>query len=489
MKTLIPRPSLAGRAILAVALTVGFYSLALAIAGALLFFIYAQFAYAERFNLQLTIFCLIGAGTILWAILPRFDRFTIIGLRLDAHEHPRLFSEISAIAAKTGQKMPAEVYLALDMNAFVAERGGLLGIGVRRVMGIGLPLMQVLSVAQLRSILAHEFGHYYGGDTHLGPWIYKTRSAIGRAIQGLSRSWLQYPFRWYGLLFLRITQSISRRQEYVADELAARLEGANTVADAMRLIHAQASAFDAYLQNEVGPVVRSGFQPHLAQGFSLFLGVPEIQDVMQKLLQEQIETAETDPYDSHPSLKDRLAALSALPAGNESGDNRSALTLLQDLPEMEKRLFQAFKPEDQKEELRPVEWEEVGMAVYLPFWLKTVQAYSQGLQGVTPAMLPEFAPAPQRLVQRLLQLEKEKSSEEDLNKAARSIIAIALVVALAHHGWRIEALPGTNFVVRKDGQVFTPFVDISALAAGTLSKEEWLQRCDQAGIASLDLGA
>ena len=29
-------------------------------------------------------------------------------------------------------------------------------------------------------MLAHEFGHFYGGDTKLGPWIYKTRAAIGQ---------------------------------------------------------------------------------------------------------------------------------------------------------------------------------------------------------------------------------------------------------------------------------------------------------------------
>jgi len=69
--------------------------------------------------------------------------------------------------------MPAEVYLIAEANAWVIDRGGIMGCGSRRVMGLGLPLLQVLSVYQLRAVLAHEFGHFHGGDTKLGPWVYK----------------------------------------------------------------------------------------------------------------------------------------------------------------------------------------------------------------------------------------------------------------------------------------------------------------------------
>jgi Zn-dependent protease with chaperone function len=34
-----------------------------------------------------------------------------------------------------------------------------MGFGSRRVMGLGLPLLQALNVSQLEAVLAHEFGH------------------------------------------------------------------------------------------------------------------------------------------------------------------------------------------------------------------------------------------------------------------------------------------------------------------------------------------
>jgi heat shock protein HtpX len=54
-------------------------------------------------------------------------------------------------------------------------------------MGLGLSLLQTLSVSQFRAVLAHEFGHFHAGDTKLGPWIYRTRAAIGRTLDGLAR--------------------------------------------------------------------------------------------------------------------------------------------------------------------------------------------------------------------------------------------------------------------------------------------------------------
>ena len=187
--------SLAGRAVLALVLMIGFYLLALAIAGALLYVPYAEVAYAHRLHLKLALFCVIGAGAILWAVLPRFDKFEPPGPQLTREQHPQLFAELEGVAQSVHQAMPAEVYAVSDVNAWVTQRGGIMGFGSRRVMGLGLPLMRMLTRSQFRAVLAHEFGHYHGGDTKLGPWIYKTRGAIGRTLESLGNdSILHFPF-------------------------------------------------------------------------------------------------------------------------------------------------------------------------------------------------------------------------------------------------------------------------------------------------------
>src|SRR6266853_1614359 len=112
---------------------------------------------------------------MLWSLVPRRDNFEAPGLPLERPSHPRLFAELDSIASALGEPLPREVYLIGEPNAWVADRGGVMGFGSRRVMGVGLPLLGALNISQFRAILAHEFAHYYGGDTRLGPLPPKTQ--------------------------------------------------------------------------------------------------------------------------------------------------------------------------------------------------------------------------------------------------------------------------------------------------------------------------
>src|SRR5688572_19101221 len=199
-------PSLAFRPFLAGSLTVSFSAFAIGLAVLLLLVPWFQWKETHEFSIRLALFCIVGVGAILWGVLPRFEAFVPPGPRLTARTQPRLFEVLRSVAADAGQEMPAEVYLVPDLNAGVLQRGGLLGFGGRRVMVLGLPLLSALRVTEFRAVLAHEFGHYLGGETRLGPWIYRTREAIGRTIRTLAEadSLLRFVFQWYGNAFLLI---------------------------------------------------------------------------------------------------------------------------------------------------------------------------------------------------------------------------------------------------------------------------------------------
>ena len=172
--------SFTARIILALFLVVGFHALALGTAGGLLFLVFAQVALWDVFNFRLSFLAIIGAAVILWSILPRLDRFEPPGSLLTSGRQPDLFAEIERVSADVRQPMPEEVYLTLEVNAFVTVRGGFMGIGNKRVMGIGVALLASVTTEQFRAVIAHEFGHYYGGDTKLGPWVYTGVESTGR---------------------------------------------------------------------------------------------------------------------------------------------------------------------------------------------------------------------------------------------------------------------------------------------------------------------
>jgi heat shock protein HtpX len=479
-------PSLVGRAILAIALLVGFYLLALGIIAVLLAIPIIEAMATNGISIRLALLCLFGAGVVAWSILPRFDKFVPPGPRLTPQQHPRLFAEIEDVAKATGQEVPAEVYLDPTVNAWVAQRGGLMGFGSRRVMGLGLPLMAVLSVPQLRAVMAHEFGHFYGGDTKLGPWVYKTRAAVIRTVINLAktgRRLLHAVFLGYCKMFLRITHAISRRQELAADALAVRVAGARAHADALTTIHRAALGFNSYIGSELDPVLAAGYLPPVAAGFSQFLSASPVAQAIDKAVTAELKEAKHDPYDTHPPLSDRLAAIGDVgEAAEPPGSRTPALSLLNDVPQMEKTLLASMV----KGSLKPLDWGSVGAAVYVPLWTRALKDRGGMPKGVKATDLPALVADPAAFVQRI---GAAKGPAEQRYREASGTVGASVALALHRLGWTVEADLGAEIRLRMGDAAIEPFRVVPQLADKTLTADAWQRTCDEAGLSQLDLGA
>jgi len=477
--------------VIALGLLVGFYGLALAMALGLLAIPYLEWVSIHRLTANVAFFCVIGAGVILWSLVPRPDRFTPPGPRLDPAQQPQLFATLNEVARATGQAPPAEVYLAPDVNAWVAQRGGILGVGGRRVMGIGLGLLPLLTVSQLRAVLAHEYGHYYGGDTRLGPLIYRAREAIGRTIAGLARhsNVLQQPFIWYGNLFLRVTHAISRQQELQADVLAARVAGAPALAAGLRATHSGAAAYQAYWESEVLPLLTSGYRPPLVAGFTHFIAQPPIIEVLHKTVEHELAEGQTDPYDTHPPLRERLAAAARLPATPPPADDPPALSLLNDVPGLEIDLLRVLGNARQVGALRPVAWEAVGTQAYVPLWEDLLRKHPAALAGITLQTLPQAAGELPIIGGYLIESRDGQLETGELKRRAITLLGAALAIALVRQGWALDALPGDQFACRREKITIQPFAVIRQLAAGELSAAAWEAQCANAEIAPVEFSS
>jgi heat shock protein HtpX len=472
-------PSMALRAILALALMVGFYALAIAIAGGMLWLCYVIVFYGNHIPIKIILILLFSAGLIIKSILPRIDKFVPPGPQLMPEKHPRLFAELQAVSRATGQTMPAEVYLQGDVNAWVAQRGGVMGIGGRRVMGVGLALMRVLTLTEFRAVLAHEFGHYHGGDTRLGPWVHKTRSAIGRTIMSLGGNLLQKPFLWYGNMFLRITHAVSRRQEFTADRLAATIVGKEALANGLRKVHGAAVAFNPFWHTEMIPVLSAGFKPPLADGFARFMQSTQVASAMDKAIDKELKEEKNNPYDTHPPLRQRIAAVQDLPTRLPAGQDPPAISLLEDLPGLERSLLAAMASPQAVAKLADARWEDVAATVYVPMWRKAVTENRTLLQGLTPDNLPEkFIPA----------LRPAGAMTEALQKRMFTISA-ALTIAALDAGATLECDLGTSVIVTRDGTSVDTFNAPSQLAKGELTAAKWQEHCAALGITGTDLAA
>lgn len=467
-------------------LVAGFYTLAIGTSAALLFVPYAELTWGHHIYVRPTIFCVVAGLAILWSILPRRDRFESPGPRLTHDAQPELFDLVRRVAQETRQEMPAEVYLVPEVNAWVSHRGGVMGFGSRRVMGIGLTLMQSVSIAQLRAILAHEFGHYAGGDTKIGAWIYKTREAMRRTVVNLAKTsnGFHAPFLWYANLFLRVSQSVSRAQELAADRLAATVAGGESAIDALIAVHGAALAYGSYWQQELLPVLSNGYRPPIAAGFSAFMRADSIAAAVSKQITSDIKAGTADPYDSHPPLNERVAALRAAGGGAKPVVDASAVTLLRDVRRLEADLLQTlFIDPEKARELKSVEWEETGARVFLPVWRDESARYTEVFHALRAADVPRFFLSDDALVRlRLTHLDPHERGPAICNA-----IGCGLAARLYDAGWICEATPGRPVVFTNNARTFEPFALAHRLGSEELREETWTAACEAAGIGEMTL--
>lgn len=473
--------SLSLRAILSLLMMIGFYVLALGLAGGLLYLVYAQIVVFHHVIPKIAVVCVLTAVAILWAILPRWESFHAPGSKLELPHHPRLTAVLKDLAKATHQPLPTEVFLIPDVNAFVASRGGIMGLFSRRIMGIGLPLLKVLNVSELKAVLAHEFGHYYGGDVALGPWIYRTRAAIARTVASFKDGSLtQMPFAIYGMLFLKVTFAISRHQELAADQLSAKLVGASPMQTSLKKIRRAALAYQAYW-GDVGLVLGQKQAPPLAEGLARFLGADSTRQSLQKL-DEALAKKPAHAFDSHPPLEERTAKVQPLNAWVGEPQENPASDLFTNLPSLEKELLAFALGDPQVRQWPTVGWSEVGMKAFYPAYKQALAKRSNYFGGVTfdrvHTLIENLAPFSRKFIAP----GQENLSPQELSDLGLDWLSTAFAVGLADQGWTLFGFPGQRLWVEKDRTRIVPYDLLQGMKEGKLAAEAWKEYCEKWGL-------
>jgi Zn-dependent protease with chaperone function len=253
------------------------------------------------------------------------------GLSVRPDEAPDLWAAVHQLARKVRTRAPDEIRLIPDINAAVVEQARLLGlVGGRRFLYIGLPLLQTMTVAQLRSVLAHELGHYSRRHTRLGEVAYRGRLAMAETLSRIGpRNPVGWVFGAYATLYVLVDNLAARRQEYEADQASVRAAGRAVAASALRELPVLDAAWGFYFQQYVMPGWEAGYAPA-----DLFGGFSELVAARQEELDE-VRSREprraASKWDTHPPLADRIAAIAAAPERSVRLDERSASALVPDL--------------------------------------------------------------------------------------------------------------------------------------------------------------
>jgi len=451
---------------------VGFYLLAVGLSLTLLWIAWMTVKLGHAGGFKVALLAAAAGGTVLLSLRPRRHPFHPPGPPITHAQHPRLFDVLEDVARATNQKMPATVYVSPDLNAAVLHHGGVLGLGGRRTMILGLPLLHVVTVDQVKAILAHEFGHFSGGDTRIGRLVYQTRAGLVRTLAAVEGDWLETLFSFYAKIVMRISMAVSRQQEFAADAFAARVISTQDIIDGLRISDRTGSYLSMFFLTNVLPIVQAGYRPPIGSGFAAYSAL-----MPSTPMREHREVDAQDAvHDSHPPLEDRIAALEALGSNPARvSDTRAASALLTDTWELEGRVYTL--DESRGRRLKFIEWSQVTERVMIPYWRQTVEERRATLRAVTIEALPTSPTGIMKLVRSTADLKLKLLDDPEILGVVVHAITAGVALRLIEQGWTpVSASTSIGTLARNDETLEVVAV-VHGVLLGTTPLEYWAAIC------------
>jgi Zn-dependent protease with chaperone function len=318
------------RAAISVVLLLGFYVLALALVGGLAYGSYYAWTQdvaggATKLG-YLAVVVAIGVLLAFWRVVRARPELPP-GLPLAPDQAPQLWGVVRDLAAQAKTRAPEQIMLVPEVNAAVVENARVLGlVGGERRLYLGVPLLQGLTVGQLRAIVAHELGHYSGQHTRLSAISYRGRLAVFGTAEQLAGKFGGWIFKLYARFYVLVESAVSRRQELEADRSSVRVAGRATAQSALQETEIVAAAWNFYQTTYVDPAWDSGFAPQdMFAGFGAMLKARS--DELAELRTETRDEKQSW-WDSHPPTAARIRAMDAMPDSGAAPDTRAAVDLI-----------------------------------------------------------------------------------------------------------------------------------------------------------------
>jgi Zn-dependent protease with chaperone function len=234
-----------------------------------------------------------------------------------------LIEAVALVSYALGAPVPDKIVLTEDTNAFAAEvaENGVLGRKTR-VLGLGLPLLSLLTLEQAGAVVAHEMAHFKSKD-NLGSRLHATLIWLTDQMMDTARHsnsaamfhLILWPLQAYLRLIDVMSAKVSRHNEFCADRAAAELFGEAAASDALITLEVLSGEFDELLRKPMADAWQKGSAlPDSILGMLDEAFSTETSEADMTARFEHVLSKKTGRWDSHPCLAERIGALGLTPA-------------------------------------------------------------------------------------------------------------------------------------------------------------------------------
>ena len=232
------------------------------------------------------------------------------GELLTAADAPALWARIRDFAARLRTKAPDQVVAGIDANFFVIETPlTVAGQAVQgRTLYVSLPLLGLLNREEADAVLVHELAHLRGGDTAssaaLGPKLAQYDHYCELMRSAGATVPVFYLMRLYRVIFEFALKRESRTREFLADRTAAALVSARAIVQSLVKLAAYAN-YRSEVENKLFEREQQhsgslGIAQYVASGLVPYASSAEFLEAMKS-------ANVPHPFDTHPSLQERMA--------------------------------------------------------------------------------------------------------------------------------------------------------------------------------------
>ena len=275
------------------------------------------------------------------------------GIRLCVDQHPELYALLVEVGRCINAPLPDEVRVTHRAQCYVVERRRIARRLQRRlILVLGLPHLKVLTITELKVIVAHEMAHFRCGDTMLRVFFFRFLESLRIAINRMGSKWWRwgnplYLYCWtYYRLALIVSAPVRRQQELRADRLSATAFGGPlSIATLLKewLLASQFERAVAEYRLTLG-VPTAETQGNLYEIFSQRWR--EFSSAGHDYLKQRLAEEERPSlWDSHPTMQQRIQAMSRFP-NTELPRRQLAGGLIKRLAKLEDQLHDRLLKEE-----------------------------------------------------------------------------------------------------------------------------------------------
>lgn len=315
--------------------------LVIAIAGSIIY----GFVMMGRIPIKLAL--IIGVGAIMTVVAVVRSFFIKVdssdpGRSLKEEEAPGLWQLTREVAQAVGTRPIDEIRITPETDMAVYEKGSWREKSqdsARRVLILGVALLNDFDQNAFRAVLAHEYGHFSNRDTAGGDIALRVHNdmikfVLAIALSGQAVWWnLGYQFlRVYDFIFRRISHGATRLQEVMADQISAMKYGGQAFEEGLRHVIQREVEFSHFANKEIDEAIST----HRAISNLYKLEIKPETNLTDKI--NEIITTPTSEDDTHPCPMDRFIFVNQIKTLSQLQTNGMVWDLFTDKEELTKEM-------------------------------------------------------------------------------------------------------------------------------------------------------